>query len=107
MSPLASTTVRKARPRRFSTSSAHGRHALMLCLGLLRRRDADQLDLGELMQPDHAARVLARRAGLGTEAGRVSGEAQRQLASSRICFAREIGKRHFGCRNKPESSVDR
>src|SRR5258708_32205323 len=39
-------------------------HALMLGVRLLRRGDADPLDLGELVLADHAAGVLAGRAPL-------------------------------------------
>ncbi len=42
----------------------------MLFERFFRRRDRDELDLGELMLADHAARVAPGRAGLGAEAGR-------------------------------------
>ena len=51
------------------------RHALMFVRRLLRRGDRDELDLGELMLADHAARVAARRARLGAEARRPGREA--------------------------------
>src|SRR6516164_4088879 len=53
-------------------------HALVLGVRLLGRGDAHQLDLGELVLADHAARVLASRARLGAEAGRPGGDADRQ-----------------------------
>ncbi len=68
-----------------------GEHALVLVFALLGRGDGDQLDLGELMLPDHAARVFARRAGFGAEARRAGGEAQRQLRFVDDGFADEIG----------------
>ena len=51
----------------------------MLVQRLLRRRDRDQFDLGELVLADHAARVAPGGPGLGAETGRAGGEAQRQL----------------------------
>jgi hypothetical protein len=66
------------------------RHPLVLGLGLLGRRDADQLDLRELVLADHPARVPARRPGLRAEAGGVGGQADRQpslvqdLAATRL-----------------------
>ena len=52
-------------------------HAFVFVRRLFGRGDGNQFHFGELMHPDHAARVLARRAGLGAEARRVGGEAQR------------------------------
>ena len=52
-------------------------HALVLGLRLLRRGDADQLDLGELVLADHALGVLAGGTGLGAEAGRQSASGAR------------------------------
>ena len=49
---------------------------------LLRRGDRDELDLGELVLADHAARVLAGGAGLGAEARRAGGEPHAAAASS-------------------------
>ncbi len=45
---------------------------------LFRATDRDQLDLLELVLADHAAHVAPAAAGLGTEAHRVGGHAQRQ-----------------------------
>src|SRR5262245_31143681 len=50
------------------------RHALVLLRRLLRRRDRDELDFGELMLADHAARVLAGGARFGAEARRAGGD---------------------------------
>src|SRR5690348_11854264 len=43
-------------------------HAPMLLVGMVGMRDRDQLHLEKLVLADHAARVLARRAGFRTEA---------------------------------------
>ena len=80
-----------------------GQHALVLVLGLLGRGDGDELDLGELMLPDHAARVFAGGAGLGAEARRAGGEPHRQLRFVDDGFADEIGQRHFGGGDEPKS----
>ena len=80
-----------------------GQHALVFVLRLLRRRDGDELDFGELMLADHAARVLAGGAGFGTEAGRAGSEPHRQLRFVDDGFAHEIGERHFGGGDEPET----
>ena len=46
-------------------------HPLVLRVGVLGPREADQLDLVELVHPDQPAGVLAVRAGLAAEARRV------------------------------------
>jgi hypothetical protein len=67
-----------APPRRAS-------HALVLGVAVGRARDdADQLDLLELVLADHAARVAPGAAGLGAEARRVRGHAQRQRSARTI-----------------------
>ncbi len=71
--------------------------------GLFRRRDRDEFDFGELMLADHAARVFARRTGLGAKAWRAGGEAERQFLFVEDCFADEIGERHFGGGDEPKS----
>ena len=81
------------------------RHALVLGVGLLGRGDADQLDLGELVLADHAARVLAGRARLGAEARREGGEAQRQLLLVEHRVVHQVGERHLGGRDQPEAVV--
>ena len=53
------------------------------------------------MLADHAARVLARRAGLGAEARRPGGYAHRQLRLVDDLLAHEIGQRHFGGGDEP------
>ena len=73
----------------------------MLVFALLGRGDGDQLDLGELMLPDHAARIFARRAGLGAKARRAGGEPHRQLRFVEDGFADEIGQRDFGGGDEP------
>ena len=54
------------------------------------------------MLADHAARVLARGAGLGAEARRPGGDAHRQLRLVDDVLAHEIGERHFGGGDEPE-----
>ena len=54
------------------------------------------------MLADHAARVLARGAGLGAEARRPGGDAHRQLRLVDDLLAHEIGERHFGGGDEPE-----
>ena len=71
-------------------------------LRLLRRGDRDQLDLGELVLADHAARVLAGRARFGAEARRAGGEPHRELVGFiDDGFADEIGQRDFGGGDEP------
>ena len=48
------------------------------------------------MLPQHAARVLAGRTGLGTEAGGKRGEAEGKFFLGEDGFANEIGERDFG-----------
>ena len=71
------------------------RHALVLGLGLVRRRDGDHLDLVELVLADHAARVPARRARFRAEARRQRREAIGQIGFGEDAFADEVGKRNF------------
>ena len=80
-----------------------GEHALVLVLALLRRSDGDELDLGELVLADHAARILARRPGFGAEARRAGSEAQGERVLVKDRFAHEIGQRHFGGRDEPKA----
>ena len=65
-------------------------HALVLGLRLLRRGDADQLDLVELVLADHAPGVLAGGAGLGAEAGRQAVSRSGRRASSTISPATRL-----------------
>ena len=81
-------------------------HALVLILRLFRRGDGDKLDLGELVLPDHAASILARRPRLGTEARRAGREPHRQLRFVDDRLADEIGQRHFGGGDQPEIVPD-
>ena len=76
-------------------------HALVLVRRLLRRRDRDELALGELVLPQHAARVLAGSARLGAEARRERGDAQGELVLGRDGFADEVGERDFGGGDEP------
>src|SRR5665213_218927 len=77
-------------------------HALMLGDGLLRRGDRDQFHLRELMHPDHAPRVLSRRARFQAEAWRVSGEAIRELSFFEYLSVHIIGEGNFGSGNEPK-----
>ena len=54
------------------------------------------------MLADHAARVLAGRAGLGAEARRPGGYAHGQLRLVDDLLAHEIGQRDFGGGDEPE-----
>src|SRR5215217_6272442 len=80
-----------------------GEHALVLVLALLRRGDRDELHLGELMLADHAARVLAGSARLGTKARGAGGEPQRELGLVDDLVAHQIGQRHLGGGDEPKS----
>ena len=51
----------------------------MLVARVFRPHVGEHLDLVELVSPEHAARVVARRAGLATEARRVAGVPERQV----------------------------
>ena len=59
-----------------------GDHALERVHRLLGLGELHQLDLVELVDADHAARVAAGRAGLLAEARRVGGVVQRQVCSA-------------------------
>ena len=52
---------------------------LMLVARVFRPHVREHLDLVELVSAEHAARVVARRAGLAAEARRVAGVAERQV----------------------------
>src|SRR3546814_7018585 len=65
--------------------------------------DAHQLDLAELMLPDHAARVLAGGARFGAEARRMRGVAQRQCRLVDDPSGGQVGERHLGRRDEPEA----
>ena len=68
----------------------------MLGVGLFGTGELDQLDLLELMLADDAARVLARRARLGAEAGRVGRQTDRQPRLVQNLVAIKIGDRNLG-----------
>ncbi len=73
----------------------------MLGRGIVRSDDRDQFDLFKLMLADHAAGVLARRAGLRAEARGPGGVAQRQRALVEDFAGNEVGQRHLGGRDQP------
>ena len=77
----------------------------MLGAGLVRRGDAHQLDLGELVLANHAARILAGRARLGAEARRERREAQRQFLLVQHHVVHQVGERDLGRRDQPEAVV--
>ena len=79
MSPVHSSMVRIRQPEPLQDFLGARGHALVLGEALLGRGDGDQLDLGELVLADHAARVLAGGARFRAEARRPRGEAHRQL----------------------------
>src|SRR5579885_664179 len=79
------------------------RHPLVLLGGAVGMCDRDQLDLVELVLPDHAASVLAGGARLGAKARRPRGEAQRQLLLLEDLVGHQIGERHLRRRNEPEA----
>src|SRR5579863_2976857 len=79
-----------------------GEHALMLVLRLLGRGDRDELDLGELVLPDHAARILASGARLRPETRRAGGVTHRQRCFVEDGFTDEIGQRNFGSGDETE-----
>src|SRR5579871_2001706 len=80
-------------------------HTLMLVLALLGRRDRNELDLGELVLADHAARVLAGGTGLGAEARRERREAHRQFGLVGDCLTHQVGQGHLGGGDEPETLV--
>ena len=57
------------------------------------------------MLPDHAARVLPRRARFGAEAGGVGGDADGQLGLVADGLAHEVGERDFGGGDEPEAPI--
>ncbi|CRD57893.1 hypothetical protein BN126330174 [Stenotrophomonas thermophila] len=75
-------------------------HALVFGIALFRATDRDQLDLLELVLADHAAHVAPAAAGLGTEAHRVGGHAQRQALGIDDLVAHDVGQRHFRGRDQ-------
>ena len=77
------------------------RHALVLRIRLVRMRDADQLDLGELVLTDHPAGIAPCSAGFGPETGRMGGKAHRQLVGLPDFVGRDIGQRHLCRRDQP------
>ncbi len=96
MSPVQSVTFRYGSSKSCSTFFGAAGHALVLLERFFRRGDGDELDLVELMLPDHAARVAPRGAGLRAEAIGAGGEAQRQLRFVEDRFADEVCQRDFG-----------
>ena len=78
-----------------------GGHALVLvdCAFLI--GDRDHLDLVELVLAQHAARVAPGRAGLGAEAWRQRGVAQRQRLRVEDLLADKVGERHLGGGDEP------
>src|SRR6266478_2250920 len=68
-------------------------HALVLLAALFRGGDGDQLHLGELVQTDHPARVLAGGASFGAEARSEGGETDGQFGLVDDRFADQVGER--------------
>ena len=69
---------------------------------MLRRVDAHDLHLVELVQAVEAAHVLAVRSGLATEASRISATLDRQVFLVEDLIAEEVCHRHLGGRNEEE-----
>ena len=69
----------------------------------LRRGDRDQFDFCKLMLPDHAAGIATGRPRFGAEARRQRGQPHRQFFFVDDGFANQIGQRHFGGRDQPET----
>jgi hypothetical protein len=63
--------------------------------------DRDQLHLQELMLTDHAARILARRAGLRAETRRQRRETPGQRRFIDDLIGGEVGERHLGGGDQP------
>ena len=82
-------------------------HALVLRRTLLRRRYGHQLHLGELVLPDHPARILARRPGLGAEAGRIRRDPDRQLRLVADRLAHQVGEWNLGGGDEPIVFLER
>src|SRR5690348_6722593 len=74
----------------------------MLLVRLLGPRELDQLNFLELVLADDAAHVLAIRTGFAAEAGRVSGDGEREARGVNGLVAIEVGERHFRGGNEPE-----
>ena len=79
MSPVAKLHRAEVQIKALQHLFGAARHALVFVARLLGRGDRNELDLGELMLADHAARIAAGRTRLGAEARRLGGDAQRQL----------------------------
>lgn len=62
--------------------------------------DVDELHFVELVNADHAARVLARAARFAAETGRVGGVVNGEMLFGEDFLAVQIGHRHFGGGNK-------
>ena len=76
------------------------RQRFELVVRLLRRRQLDELDFVELVLANQSADVLAVRSGFASEARRVGGVADRQLAAVENLAAVQVRQRHFGRRNQ-------
>ncbi len=72
------------------------RHLLELGVARLGRREAHELDLVELVLADEPAHVLAVRARLAAEAGRVGRVRDRQPVALEDLLAVQVGQRHLG-----------
>ena len=79
-----------------------GRQRLELLRRVLRRREADELHLVELVDADHAARILSRGAGLAPEARRVGRQRARQRSRVDDLAAEQIRDGHFSGRDEKE-----
>ena len=81
---MQSSMTRYGSPRRLEDVLGVAHELFVLVVRLLGLDELDHLDLVELVHAHEAARVLAVRAGLAPEAGRVGGELDRQVDWLRI-----------------------
>ena len=78
-----------------------GEHALVFVGALLRRRDRDEFDLGELMLADHAARSRPAAPASARKHGVQAVSRIGSSDSSTMELAHEIRQRHFGGGDEP------
>ena len=77
-------------------------HLVKTLVRVLRRVDANDLYLVELMQAVQATNILAIGASLTTEASRISATLDRQILFVENLIAEDIGHRNLCCRNEIE-----
>ena len=80
----------------FQQGAGMAHHDLQLVEAVIRMGEAHHLHLGELVQADQAARVLAGGAGLGTEAGRGGTVGAGQVGLVQHLAGVDVGQGHLG-----------